>query len=207
MRQALQRLACWPLRRPPGGRSLAYRKPGPWSPGRAAPGRGRRIVSPGPWSLGRELQAVARAALVARSCPGGRELQAVGRYLVRARNSPSCANRAREPAPGLGPGPLTWPPGRRPGARYLVRAAARSWALGRGPCALVRALLPATWCAIRGPWPVLPGARAVATAPGAGGESRRAFRRAPRPRFPRRETRPACDARRPWPDFAQLITP
>ncbi|MEY3913092.1 MAG: hypothetical protein RL509_1136, partial [Pseudomonadota bacterium] len=175
--QALQRLACWPLRRPPGGRSLAYWKPGPGTPGRAAPGRGRRIAGPGPWSLGRELQAV-------------------GRYLVRARNSPSCANRAREPAPGLGPGPLTRPPGRRPGARYLVRAAARSWALGRGPCALVRV-----------PCCLLPGARAVATAPGAGGESRRAFRRAPRPRFTRRETRPACDARRPWPDFAQLITP
>ena len=115
-----------------------------------------------------------------------------------------------------------------PELRALVAARPGPWCAIRGPWAValaaldqvavdlvreLRALVPATWCAIRGPstwcrwpWPVLPGARpgGQAPAPGRVPAGDRRELRGPRPRP--RDSRPVCEARRPWPDFAQSFT-
>jgi hypothetical protein len=129
MRQAPHRLACWPLRRPPGGRSLAYWKPGPGSPGRAAPGRGRRIVARGPWPPPPGPWAVGRPAVAAWCAIPWRDSWAVAAWC----ELPALLPGARF----LGRGP--WPPGLLPGAR-AARPDARAW--DRAACYLVRALVP-----------------------------------------------------------------
>jgi hypothetical protein len=161
-------LGAWALRRPSGDSCLATWKPGPWPPGRRPPGTCGRTACPG-----RGPSCAPGAPWWPDPVAGGRELQAVAVDLVRARNSPSCSNRAREPAPGLGPGPLTWPPGRRPGGRILARAARPGgrqavalvrdpWAVGRGPGRPgpggrrpgARAARPGACYLVRDPWPV-----------------------------------------------------